>query len=68
MKCTVAILAALAGVVVAYASAAFVAWDANPGAWSEGGRYFTVVLGFVLSALAATGVLEHWEEKRRSGT
>ncbi len=68
MKYIVAILAALAALVIFYAFAAFVAWDANPGAWSIDGRFTAAMVGFPLGALAATGVLAHWKEKRWSGT
>ncbi len=61
MKYIVAILAAIAALVIVYALASFVSWDAHPAAWPTEVRFAVAMMALPLGVLAATGVLAHWK-------
>jgi len=55
-------LAFAAGLLVPYAAGAFIAWEANPGAWDSAGRY--VVAMFALpAAMGAAAIVLSMESK-----
>ena len=55
-------LAFAAGLLVPYLAGAFIAWEANPGAWEPAGRY--VIAVFSISAAIAACVLVAQMERK----
>ena len=47
-------LAFVAGLAMAYLFGSFVAWDLNPGAWDQGGRFMLGSLGVLLGIFMAS--------------
>lgn len=43
-----------AALLLSYLLSAFVAWEFNPGEWSESGRFFTAMLGLLLAIFVAS--------------
>lgn len=57
-------LAFAAGLLVPYLAGAFIAWEANPGAWDSAGRYVVAMFGIGFAVIAAgfVGQMESKEE------